>query len=170
LVAAKRSGRYRSRGPGGRLVIDAAAVRRAARMAGKDGLLTHDDTLSPEDVGRGYKAMMRREAGLRRMKTTGWRIRPVSHGTAHRMTRHMKLCVRALLLERAAEIRVGDTWRTLRFALEEVQAGRSRVHGITLVQSTRLTTQVTASLKKLGVKPPPRVLSIESSSATPCNT
>jgi hypothetical protein len=120
-------------------------------------------------VGLGYKAMMMIEAGLRRMKTTGVRIRPVSHWTAHRMTRHMKLGVRALLLERAAEIRVGDTWRTLRFALEEVQAGRSRVHGITLVQSTRLTTQVTASLKKLGVKPPPRVLSIESSSATPCN-
>ena len=85
----------------------------------------------------------------------------------HRITSHIKLCVLALLLERAAEIRVGDTWRNLRFALEEVKAVRYRVHGLTLVQSTRLTTQVTAYLKKLGVKPPPRVLSIESSSATP---
>jgi hypothetical protein len=51
--------------------------------------------------------------------------------------------------------------------LEEVKAVRYRVHGLTLVQSTRLTAQVTAYLKKLGVKPPPRVLSIESSSATP---
>jgi hypothetical protein len=77
--------------------------------------------------------------------------------------------VLALLLERAAEIRVGDPWRNLRFALEEGKAVRYRVHGLTLVQSTRLTTHGTASLKKLGVKPPPRVLSIEHSSATSYN-
>jgi transposase len=170
LVASKRYGRYLSRGPGGRLAIDAAAVRRAARMDGKYVLLTNDDTLSPEDVGLGYKAMMIIEACFRRMKTTGLRIRPVYHWTAHRITSHVRLCVLALLLERAAEIRVGDTWRNLRFALEEVKAVRYRVHGLTLVQSTRLTAQVLAYLKKLGVKPPPRVLSIESSSAPSCNT
>ena len=118
----------------------------------------------------GYKAMMILEACFRRMKTTGLRIRPVYHWTAHRMTSHVKLCVLALLIERAAEIRVGDTWRNLRVALEEVKAVRSRVHELTLVQSTRLTAPVLAYLKKLGVKPPPRVLSIESSSAPSCNT
>ena len=117
LVASAYS-RYLSRGPGGRLAIDAAAVRRAARMDGKYVLLTNDDTLSPEDVGLGYKAMMIIEGVcLRRMKTTGLRIRPVYHWTAHRITSHIRLCVLALLLERAAEIRVGDTWRNLRFAL-----------------------------------------------------
>jgi len=170
LVASKRYGRYLSRGPGGRLAIDPQAVRRAARMDGKYVLLTNDDTLTPEDVGRGYKAMMILEACFRRMKTTGLRIRPVYHWTAHRITSHVKLCVLALLIERAAEIRVGDTWRNLRFALEEVKAVRSRVHELTLVQSTRLTAPVLAYLKKLGVKPPPRVLSIESSSAPSCNT
>ena len=105
------------------------------------------------------------EACFRRMKTTGLRIRPVSHWTAHRMTSHVKLGVLALLLERAAELGVGDTWRNLRFALEAVKAVRYRVHGLTLVQSTRLTAPVTAYLKKLGVKPPPRVLSIDNSSA-----
>ena len=170
LVASKRYGRYLSRGPGGRLAIDAEAVRRAARMDGKYGLLTNDDTLSSEDVGLGYKAMMILEACLRRMKTTGWRIRPVSHWTAHRIASHVRLWVLALLLERAAEIRVGDTWRNLRFALEEVKAVRYRVHGLTLVQSTRLTAPVLAYLKKLGVQPPPRVLSIERASAPSCNT
>src|SRR5262244_3188916 len=110
------------------------------------------------------------EACFRRMKTTGLRIRPVYHWTAHRITSHIRLCVLALLLERAAEIRVGDTWRTLRFALEEVKAVRYQVQGLTLVQSTRLTAQVVAYLKKLGVQPPPRVLSIESSSAPSGNT
>jgi hypothetical protein len=170
LVASKRYGRYLSRGPGGRLAIDAEAVRRAARMDGKYVLLTNDDTLSPEDVGLGYKAMMIIEACFRRMKTTGLRIRPVYHWTAHRITSHVRLCVLALLLERAAEIRVGDTWRNLRFALEEVKAVRYRVHRLTLVQSTRLTAPVLAYLKKLGVQPPPRVLSIESASAPSCNT
>jgi Transposase DDE domain len=165
LVASKRYGRYLSRGPGGRLAIDPQAVRRAARMDGKYVLLTNDDTLTPADVGVGDKAMMIIEACFRRMKTTGLRSRPVYHGTAHRITSHVKLCVLALLIERAAEIRVGDTWRNLRLALEEVKAVRSQVHGLTMVQSTRLTAHVTAYLKKLGVKPPPRVLSIESSSA-----
>ena len=123
-------------------------------MDGKYVLLTNDDTLSPDDVGLGYKAMMIIEACFRRMKTTGLRIRPVYHWTAHRITSHVRLCVLALLLERAAEIRVEDTWRNLRFALEEVKAVRYRVHGLTLVQSTRLTAQVLAYLKKLGVKPP----------------
>jgi hypothetical protein len=77
LVASKRYGRSLSRGPGGRLAIDAEAGRRAARMDGTYGLLTNDDTLSPEDVGLGYKAMLIIEACFRRMKTTGWRIRPV---------------------------------------------------------------------------------------------
>src|SRR4029450_764941 len=40
LAPSKPSGRYLSRGPGGRLAIDAEAVRRAARMDGKYGLLT----------------------------------------------------------------------------------------------------------------------------------
>ena len=42
LVASKRYGRYLSRGPGA-VAIDAAAVRRAARMDGKYVLLTNDD-------------------------------------------------------------------------------------------------------------------------------
>ena len=58
LVASKRYGRYLARGPGGRLAIDPVAVRRAARMDGKYVLLTNDDTLTPEDVGLGYKAML----------------------------------------------------------------------------------------------------------------
>jgi transposase len=150
--------------------MDAEAVRRAARMDGTYVLLTNDDTLSPDEVGLGYKALMSMEACFRRMKTTGVRIPPVYQWTAHRMTSHVRLGVLAVLRERAAEIRVGDTWRHLRFALEEVKAVRSRVHGLTLVQSTRFTAPVLAYLKKLGVKPPPRVLSIESASTPSCNT
>ena len=160
LVASTRYGRYLSRGSGGRLAIDAVAVRRAARMAGKYVLLTNDDTLTPEDVGLGYKAMRRIEACFRRMKTTGLRLRPVYHWTAHRITSHVKLCVLALLLQRAAEIRTGETWRHIRLVLDGIQAVRYRVRGTTIIQSTRLTPQATAVLKKLQVAPPRRRLAI----------
>jgi hypothetical protein len=86
LVASPRDGRYLSRGLGGRLAIDAEAIRRAERMDGKYVLLTNDDTLTPEDVGLGYKAMAIIETCFRRLKTTGLRIRPVYHWTAHRMS------------------------------------------------------------------------------------
>jgi Transposase DDE domain len=165
LVASQRYGRYLLRGPGGRLAINQAAVKRAARMDGKYVLLTNDDTLTPEDVGLGYKAMMLIEACFRRMKTTGLRIRPVYHWTGHRIASHVKLCVLALLLQRAAEIRTGDTWRHIRLILEEVKAVRYRVRGTTIVQSTRLTPQAATLLKKLRVAPPERRLAVEREAA-----
>jgi hypothetical protein len=166
LVASARYGRYLTRGPGGRLALDAEAVRAAARMDGKYVLLTNDDTLTPEDVGLGYKSMMIIEACFRRMKTTGLRIRPVYHWTAHRIVSHVKLCVLALLIERAAELRTGETWRTLRLALDELKAVRYQVQGTTIVQSTRPTPKATAILKKLKISPPSRLLAAEKAPAT----
>ena len=127
LVASQRYGRYLVRGPGGRLAIDVEKVRAVERMDGKYVLLTNDDTLTAEDVGLGYKSMMIIEACFRRMKTTGVRIRPVYHWTAHRIVSHVKLCALALLIERAAELRTGDTWRNLRLALDEIKAVRYQV-------------------------------------------
>ena len=170
LVASARYGRYLSRGPGGRLALDPEAVHRAERMDGKYVLLTNDDTLTPEDVGLGYKAMMIIETCFRRLKTTGLRIRPVYHWTAHRTVSHVKLCVLALLLQRAAEIRTGDTWRNLRLALVEVKAVRYRVRGTTIVQSTIPTAQAAAILKKLGISPPKRILAVQRASSTPERT
>jgi Transposase DDE domain len=161
LVASQRYGRYLTRGPGGRLTIDPEAVKRAERMDGKYVLLTNDATLTPEDVGLGYKAMMLIEACFRRMKTTGLRLRPVYHWTAHRITSHVKLCVLALLLQRAAEIRADDTWLNIRLVLDQMQAVRYRVQETTIVQSTRLTPHTAAVLKKLQVPPPKRLLAIQ---------
>jgi Transposase DDE domain len=170
LVASARYGRYLSRGPGGRLALDPAAIRRAERMDGKYVLLTNDDTLTPEDVGLGYQAMMIIETCFRRLKTTGLRIRPVYHWTAHRIVSHVKLCGLALLLQRAAEIRTGDTWRNLRLALEQIQAVRYRVRGTTIVQSTRPTAQAAAILKRLKISPPSHILAVERPSPSPRRT
>jgi transposase len=170
LVASQRYGRYLVRGPRGRLAINIEAVRAAARMDGKYVLLTNDDTLTAEDVGRGYKSMMIIEACFRRMKTTGLRIRPVYHWTAHRIVSHVKLCALALLIERAAELRTGDTWRNLRLALDEIKAVRYQVQGTTIVQSTRLTAEAAAVLKKLNIPPPSRILQLEKLAPAPAAT
>jgi hypothetical protein len=161
LVASQRYGRYLVRGPGGRLAIDVEKVHATERMDGKYVLLTNDDTLTAEDVGLGYKSMMIIEACFRRMKTTGLRIRPVYHWTAHRIVSHVKLCALALLIERAAELRTGDTWRTLRLTLDEIKAVRYQVRGTTIVQSTRLTAEAAAILKKLKISPPSQILTLE---------
>jgi transposase len=130
-------------------------------MDGKYVLLTNDDTLTPEDVGLGYKAMAIIATCFRRLKTTGLRICPVYHWTAHRIVSHVKLCVLALLLQRAAEIRTGDTWRNLRLALEEIKAVRYRVRVTTTVQSTKPTPPAAAILKTLKTSPPSRLLAID---------
>jgi hypothetical protein len=171
LVASARYGRYLRRGPGAQLAIDPEAVRKAERMDGKYVLHTNDDTLTPTDVGLGYKSMMIIEACFRRMKTTGLRIRPVYHWTPHRIVSHVKLCTLALLIERAAELRTGETWRTLRLALEEIKAVRYRVQGATtIVQSSRPSPRVAAMLKKLNISPPSRLLAVEKSPAAPPTT
>ncbi len=143
------------------MAIDQARVPRAARMEGKSVLRTNDETLPPADVGLGYQAMRLIAACFRRLQTTGVRLRPVDHGTAHRLVSHVTLCVLALLLQRAAESRTADTWRNVRLLLEEIKAVRSRVQGTTIVQRTRLTPAAAALRKKLQVAPPKRLLVVE---------
>ena len=111
--------------------------------------------------------MMIIEACFRRMKTTGLRIRPVYHWTAHRIVSHVKLCALALLIERAAELPTGDTWRTLRLALDEIKAVRYQVRGTIIVQSTRLSADAAAILKKLKISPPSQILTLEKPPAAP---
>ena len=129
-------------------------------------LLTNDDTLSTDDVGQGYKAMMIIESCFRRIKTTGLRIRPVYHWTPHRIISHVKICVLSLLLERVAEIRTGETWNNIRAAVEQLQAVRYRVGKKSIVQTTRPSPRALQYFKTLGVSAPKRILSIEQSPKT----
>jgi transposase len=170
LLASGRYGPYLSRDERGRLRVDRTKVRKAARMDGRFVLLTNDDTLDAEDVGVSYKAMGIIESCFRRMKTSGLRIRPVYHWTPHRITAHVKLCVLALLLQRAAEIRAGDSWRNLAAALEQIQAVRYRVADRTIVQATRPTPRASEILATLGVAKPKNILAIEAPAAGPSKT
>jgi hypothetical protein len=100
--------------------VDRAAVAAAAGRDGRFVVTTNDDTLSAEDMALGYKQLQRAEEAWRRM-TSGLGQRPVFHWTEARIRAHVALTVLALMLERAAELQCGDTWRNIRDDLRQVK-------------------------------------------------
>ncbi len=160
LMASRRFGRYLRRDARGRLSIDMTKVAAEAKYDGKFVVTTNDDTLDAADVALGYRSMTLIEGCFRRMKTTGLQTRPIYHWRARRIIAHVKLCVLALLLERAAEIRCQQTWRTIRHTLEQLKVVRYRMHGKTIVQSTRVTAPLADILRRLGGPLPQRILEV----------
>jgi len=160
LLTSARYGRYLRRDRHGALRIDREKVRQAAHYDGKWVLTSNDDTLTAEDLALGYKQLLRVEQCWRTMKS-GLRMRPVYHWTERRIRAHVLLCVLALLLERVAEIRSGDTWRNVAAKLEtikvvEYQRAQTRVR-----QTTEVRGDVQALLNKLRVPMPPKLHLIE---------
>jgi hypothetical protein len=72
----------------------------------------------------------------------------------------VKLCVLALLLERAAEIRCQQTWRTIRQTLDQLKVVRYRLQGKTIVQSTQVTSPMAEILQSLGIPLPKKILEV----------
>ena len=160
LMASRRFGRYLSMDARGRRRSNATKVAAEATYDGQCVVTTHDDTLDAEDVALGYTSLMLIEGGFRRMKTTGLQTRPISHWRPHRIIAHVKLCVLALLLERAAEIRCQQTWRTIRQTLDQLKVVRYRMPGQTIVQSTQVTSTMAEILRSLGIPRPKRILEV----------
>jgi transposase len=160
LMASRRFGRYLRMDAGGRLSLDMTQVAAEANYAGQCVVTTNDDTLDAEDVALGYTSMMLIEGCFRRMKTTGLQTRPISHGRPHRIIAHVKLCVLAWLLQRAAEIRCQQTWRTIRQTLDQFKVVRYRLHGKTILQSTRVTAPMAEILQTLGIPLPKKILEV----------
>jgi transposase len=167
LMASRRFGRYLRRDARGRLSLETTKVAAEAQYDGKFVVTPHDDTLDAADVALGYTSMMLIEGCFRRMKTTGLQTRPIYPWRARRIIAHVKLCVLALLLERAAEIRCQQTWRTIRHTLDQLQVVRYRMHGKTIVQSTRVTAPMAALLRSLGVPLPQRILEVSDEAPPP---
>ena len=160
LVASKRFGSYLSLDDHGRPFIDRAKVRRAEQLDGKFVLTTNDDTLSAADIALGYKGMWIIEACFRRMKTTGLGIRPMFHWTPRRIVAHVKLCVLALMIQRAAELGAEAPWSRLVDALQRLKAVRYTAEGETIVQASRLSPELAAILKKLDIAAPKPILAV----------
>jgi hypothetical protein len=153
-------GRWLRQTPGGRLVIDRAKVRAAARLDGKFLLSTSDPDLSAEDVALGYKNLLEAERAFRDLKTT-LELRPVFHRLERRIRAHVLLCWLALLLVRVAERQTSNTWRQINTEL-------GRLHLVTLAgpagrleQTTTLTPTQRELFAATGIAPPPRVTSLQ---------
>jgi hypothetical protein len=78
------------------------------------------------------------------------------HWSARRIVAHVKLCVLALQVERAAEIRCALPWARLADRLATLKVVRYQLESRTIVQRTKITD----ILKKLGVSTPKQVLEV----------
>jgi Transposase DDE domain len=167
LLASRRYGRYLTTDYTGRPRLDAAKVKAAEKFDGKFVVITNDDTLSAEDIALGYKAGWIIESCFRRMKQTGLEVRPMFHWTARRIEAHVKLCVLALQMQRAAEIRCGLPWARIAHELGALKAVRYHAGGRGIVQRTKIAGGLADLLKKLGIPIPKRLLAVTEAPETP---
>jgi transposase len=151
-----RYGRYVGETEHGKLFVDLSAVRDAERFDGMWVVTSNDDTLSAEDLALGYKQLMRVEMCWRQLKS-GLRMRPVFHWTPWRIHAHVTLSVIALLLERIAEVRCGDTWRNILDQLQTIKVVEYEREGVRVRQTTELRPDVKALLQRLQVDVPPKL-------------
>jgi len=155
LRAHRSMGRYLRQTKTGRLTVDRAKIRDEARLDGKYLITTSDDTLTPEDVALGYKNLLEAERGFKDLKGT-LLMRPVFHRKEDRIRAHVLICFLALVIVRVAELRTGDTWRTIGDELSRIKQGRFRSPDGEFTQPTELTADQRQLLKALGVPEPPR--------------
>lgn len=82
------------------------------------------------------------------------------HWTARRIEAHIKLCILALQIQRAAELRCEQPWARIAHMLAQLKAVRYRSESRTIVQRTKIAPGLAETLKKLGISTPKQILSI----------
>lgn len=167
LLASPRTKRYLTVSKGGLIRIDQSAIQAAARHDGKWVLQTNDDTLSLEDAATGYKNLMVIERCFRTMKRAQIQLEPVHHRRTVRITAHVKICVLALLIQRAIERIAGQTWLQMRPILRTLQTTRFHGHSHDFVQRTEVGSDLKKLLEDLQIPLPKRILAIEPHPPTP---
>jgi hypothetical protein len=160
LLASRRFARYLTTDASGRPRLDPAKVKAAERLDGKFVVTTNDDSLTAEDAALGYKGAWIIEACFRKLKRTGLAIRPIYHWSPRRIVAHVKLCVLALQIQRAAELRTGRPWARLAHDLATLKAVCYRTEARTIVQRTRIGPELAATLKTLGISRPKQLLAV----------
>jgi Transposase DDE domain len=159
LTTSGRYGKYLRETERGELLISRAAIHDEERYDGKWVITSNDDTLTSEDLALGYKQLLRVEECWRQLKS-GLKMRPVFHFRPWRIQAHVSIAILALLLERIAEIRTGETWRNLAARLEKIQVveydrGEARIQ-----QTTEVRPEAEELLRKLKVALPPKLHSV----------
>ncbi len=166
LLTSRRFGPYLRETKGGLLRINRSAITAAERYDGKWVVTSNDDTLSAEDMALGYKQLLRVEQCWRQLKS-GVRMRPVYHWRPWRIEAHVTISVMALLLERIAEIRAGDTWRNISRKLQRIAVVEYDHDGARIQQTTELCAELRTLLGKLQVDPPPKLLRVAETPVDP---
>jgi hypothetical protein len=156
LLASARYGRYLRETSTGKLRIDRGAIGQAERYDGKWVITSNDDTLTVEDLALGYKQLLRVEQCWRQLKSS-IRMRPVFHYRPWRIQAHISISILALLLERIAEIRGGDTWRNIVAQLDTIKVVEYDRGAARIRQTTDVRKEVQALLRKLAVSLPPKL-------------
>src|SRR5664279_3458517 len=94
------------------------------------------------------------------MKTTELRTRPVYRWRPERIEVHVKLCVLALRIQRAVEIRTEYTWRHVARGLEALKVVRYHQEGRTMGQRIGMGPRLADLLAKLGISKPAKILNL----------
>jgi hypothetical protein len=166
-MASRRRGRHLGAAGHGRPKLDVAKVTRAGKFDGKRVAITNDDTLTAEDAALACKGGMIIESCVRRMKQTGLEVRPMFHRMTRRIEALVKLCVLALQVQRAAEIRTGLPWARIAHAPGALKAVRQVSESRTIVQRTKIGDELADLLKKLGIPIPKQLLAVTDATETP---
>ena len=82
------------------------------------------------------------------------------HWMPQRITAHVKLCVLALMIQRAAESTTAMTWRKLHDLLSPIKAVHYTTEGRTIVQTSKIRPEARDVLKKLHISTPKTILDV----------
>ena len=160
LVTHRSLGRYLRQLKGGGLRINQSKVRAEERVDGKYLLSSSDRGLTAEEIALGYKQLLEVERAFRSLKQT-LGLRPMYHRKDERIRTHVTLCWLALLLIRIIEKVTGQPWEKTRRALQRIHQGEFATKDGRILQRTELTREQEQILKRLGIKPPPKVGKVE---------
>jgi len=86
---------------------------------------------------------------------------PMFHWVPRRIETHVKICILALLVERIAEIRCGETWSRIRRKLETLKVLELITPEYRFFQRNEIPDEIRNILKTLDVSEPKRIVEIE---------
>ena len=152
-------GRFVTQTPKGRLTLNRDKITQEELLDGKYLITSSDDSLTAEDIVRGYKALWRIERAFRDLKHV-LDIRPVHHRLSDRIRAHVLLCWLALLLVRVAENETKQTWRAIRAELSRLHVGIHQTDHGEIWQTARPTKDQEALYTAAGLKPPSKILAM----------
>ena len=116
--------------------------------------------MSFEDAATGYKNLMVIERCFRSLKRTQIKMSPMYHWLPRRIVAHVKICVLALLIERATELATGMPWSRIRRELDCLQVTEYQTNTHQFFERNELPVGASEILKKLEISTPKTVIGV----------